>query len=64
MRCSADAGHWRGSAPTTAGLGSRLIKGVLSHELGGRVTLEYGIDGVSCRMQIPAEHWTAERGSV
>ena len=50
--------------PTTAGFGSRLINGVLSHELGGRVTLEYGIDGVSCRMQIPAEHWTAERGSV
>jgi PAS domain S-box-containing protein len=47
-------------APTTAGLGSRLIKGVLSHELGGRGTLEYGAAGVRCRMSIPSEHWSVE----
>jgi PAS domain S-box-containing protein len=47
-------------APTTSGFGSRLIKGVLSHELGGRVTLEYGAGGVRCRMIVPPEHWTME----
>ncbi|HET9061754.1 MAG TPA: HWE histidine kinase domain-containing protein [Candidatus Binatia bacterium] len=46
--------------PTTAGFGSRLIRGVLSHELGGRATLEYGEGGVRCRMSIPPEHWSAE----
>jgi PAS domain S-box-containing protein len=49
--------------PTTAGFGSRLLKGVLSHELGGHVTLEYRPWGVHCRMTIPGEHWTVEGAS-
>lgn len=47
-------------SPATVGFGSRLIEGVLSHELGGHATLEYEPDGVRCRMTIPAEHWTVD----
>jgi len=50
----------RVAMPTTAGFGSRLITGVLSHELGGRATLEYQAEGVRCRMMLPPEHWVSE----
>jgi len=42
------------TAPTHKGFGSWVIERGLSHELGGRVSLDYLPGGVDCRIDIPA----------
>lgn len=39
--------------PSRRGFGSDLIDGVITHELGGRVELDYSPEGLVCRMSIP-----------
>jgi two-component sensor histidine kinase len=51
---------WRefGGPPVAAvaaksGYGTRLIRGLVPHELGGTVDLEFAAEGVSCRVEFP-----------
>jgi PAS domain S-box-containing protein len=50
---------WRelGGPPTEvgakSGYGTRLIRGLVPHELGGTVDLEFAPEGVSCRIEFP-----------
>ena len=37
------------------GYGTRLIRGLVPHELGGTVDLEFAAEGVSCRIELPLE---------
>jgi two-component sensor histidine kinase len=37
------------------GYGTRLIRDLIPHELGGRVDLVFATDGVSCTIEIPLE---------
>jgi PAS domain S-box-containing protein len=52
---------WREvGAPRTAveaksGYGTRLIRELVPHELGGRVDLEFTAEGVSCRIEFPVD---------
>ena len=39
--------------PTRKGFGSWVIERGLAHELGGKVTLDYPVDGVTCTIDIP-----------
>jgi len=44
--------------PTTAaepksGYGTRLIRGLVPHELGGTVDLQFAATGVSCKIEFP-----------
>ncbi len=39
--------------PARTGTGTELIKGFIEHELGGRVTVRYHADGLSCRIEVP-----------
>lgn len=39
--------------PGRAGLGTKLIRGMIEHELGGAVTFTYHDDGLECRVTIP-----------
>lgn len=54
--------HWREKdgppvvAPSRRGFGSRVIEQGLSHELGGKVTLDYRAEGIVCTIYIPAPH--------
>jgi PAS domain S-box-containing protein len=38
------------------GYGTRLIRDLIPHELGGRVDLVFASDGVTCTIEIPLEH--------
>jgi PAS domain S-box-containing protein len=42
--------------PERSGFGLRLLHGLITHELGGRLWLEHGGEGMICRMTLPAEH--------
>jgi two-component sensor histidine kinase len=50
---------WRefGAPPSAVesktGYGTRLIRGLVPHELGGRVNLEFAAEGVNCRIEFP-----------
>jgi PAS domain S-box-containing protein len=52
---------WRelGGPPLTregpSGYGTRLIRGLVPHELGGKVDLVFALEGVSCTIEIPLE---------
>lgn len=54
--------HWREREgppvvmPARRGFGSRVIEQGLSHELGGKVTLDYRAEGIVCTIYIPAPH--------
>ncbi|MEZ6014890.1 MAG: HWE histidine kinase domain-containing protein [Planctomycetota bacterium] len=39
--------------PVRAGLGTTLIRGMIEHELGGAVELEFGAAGLRCHLTIP-----------
>ena len=41
---------------TKSGYGTRLIRELVPHELGGTVDLEFAAEGVSCRIEFPVEH--------
>ena len=51
--------HWRERggesvvAPARSGLGTKLIRGMIEHELGGAVTLSFEDEGLLCLMTIP-----------
>jgi two-component sensor histidine kinase len=51
--------EWRESggpaivAPMQSGYGTNLIRGLIPHELGGTVDLEFTADGVNCRIEFP-----------
>src|SRR5215471_5718253 len=38
-----------------SGYGTRLIRGLVPHELGGTVDLEFAAEGVSCRIEFPLQ---------
>jgi len=38
-----------------SGYGTRLIRGLVPHELGGTVDLEFAADGVNCRIEFPLQ---------
>jgi PAS domain S-box-containing protein len=42
------------AVPLTTGIGLRLIRGLIEHEIGGRVTFELPPEGLSCQIVIPA----------
>ena len=42
--------------PERAGFGTRLVEGVVAHELGGRATIDFRVDGVRCEILVPSEH--------
>ena len=44
------------TTPQRAGFGTRLVEGVVTHELGGRVKMEYAQEGFSCEVHIPSDH--------
>jgi PAS domain S-box-containing protein len=44
----------RATAPASGGTGLRLIRGLIEHELEGRVLIEFAPEGLSCRITIPA----------
>jgi len=52
---------WRefGGPPTPveakSGYGTRLIRELVPHELGGTVDLEFAADGLSCRIEFPLQ---------
>ena len=49
------------AAPAVRGTGLRLIRGLIEHELEGRVTLEFAPHGLLCRIVIPAATITPAR---
>jgi two-component system CheB/CheR fusion protein len=42
------------AAPSRRGTGLRLIRGLIEHELDGRVSVEFAPEGLTCRIAIPA----------
>jgi two-component sensor histidine kinase len=40
-------------AEAKSGFGTRLIRGLVPHELGGSVDLGFATEGVSCRIEFP-----------
>jgi PAS domain S-box-containing protein len=42
--------------PERAGFGTRLVHGVITHELGGTATMEFRQEGVRCEIHVPSEH--------
>jgi two-component sensor histidine kinase len=44
------------TAPQPQGLGSRLIRDILHHELGGRAELSLAPTGVRCEIEVPLAH--------
>jgi len=45
------------------GYGTRVIRGLIPHELGGTVELVHSREGVHCKLEIPA-HWIADSNPV
>lgn len=45
------------AAPTRRGFGTRMIQGVVTGELGGAFSCDYGPEGYSCRMGLPGNAW-------
>jgi hypothetical protein len=45
-------------------MGTDLIEGLISYELGGRVELNYPADGARCRVILPAEPPRVDSGPV
>lgn len=41
------------TAPDRTGFGTMLLRGVITHELRGRVELDYAAEGVRCRIRLP-----------
>jgi two-component sensor histidine kinase len=41
------------AAEAESGYGTRLIRGLVPHELGGTVDLEFAAKGVNCRIEFP-----------
>jgi PAS domain S-box-containing protein len=44
------------TAPAQASFGATLIRDLIPYELGGKVDLVFGTDGLSCRIEIPFEN--------
>jgi two-component sensor histidine kinase len=42
--------------PEREGFGTRLVQGVVSHELGGTATIDFHVTGVCCQIVVPPEH--------
>jgi len=40
---------------TKSGYGTRLIRELVPHELGGTIDLEFAAEGVSCRIEFPLQ---------
>jgi two-component sensor histidine kinase len=45
----------RVAVQTKSGYGTRLIRGLVPHELGGTVDLEFAAEGLSCRIECPLQ---------
>jgi PAS domain S-box-containing protein len=43
------------AAPSQSGYGTSLIRDLIPHELGGKVTLDFPKEGVSCEMELPVD---------
>jgi two-component sensor histidine kinase len=42
--------------PERAGFGTRLVHGVVTHELGGTAKMEFRQEGLRCEIHVPREH--------
>ena len=42
--------------PERAGFGTRLVHGVVTHELGGTAKMEFRQEGLRCEIHVPHEH--------
>lgn len=42
--------------PEKVGFGTRLVRGVVTHELGGTIEMEFDQEGLRCTIRIPGEH--------
>jgi two-component sensor histidine kinase len=51
----AEAGGPQIQPPKTQGFGCQLIERSIAHELGGAVWLEFPLEGVRCRIEVPLE---------
>lgn len=49
------------TGPVTAGLGSRLMKGLIESELGGSLRLDYNPEGLQARMRFSIDAWRHAR---
>jgi two-component system CheB/CheR fusion protein len=45
--------------PSNAGLGTRLLRGIVEHELSGHVALDYRAEGLCCRIELPRGRYEA-----
>jgi PAS domain S-box-containing protein len=52
------------AAPSRPGYGTSVIEDLIPYELGGAVDLSFAVDGVRCRIAIPARWVTAERPGI
>src|SRR5262249_3815141 len=52
------------AAKVQSGYGTRLIRNLVPHELGGAVDLAFAADGVSCRIEIPLARLSATTSPV
>jgi two-component sensor histidine kinase len=43
------------TTPAQSSFGATLIRDLIPHELGGKVDLVFGTDGLSCRIEVPFE---------
>jgi two-component sensor histidine kinase len=43
------------AAPHESGFGTNLIRDLVPHELGGKVDLSFGHEGVTCTIEVPIE---------
>ena len=41
------------SAPTTGGIGLRLIRGLIEHELGGKIVFDFTSEGLRVKLMLP-----------
>jgi PAS domain S-box-containing protein len=50
-------------APTRSGYGTSIIRDLIPFELGGAIDLAHAVDGVQCRLEIPAD-WVSRSNRV
>jgi chemotaxis family two-component system sensor kinase Cph1 len=44
------------TTPKSTGFGTRLVEGVVSHELGGEMKMTFEEEGFYCEIRLPPEH--------
>src|SRR5262249_13862943 len=52
------------STPKASGYGTSIIRELIPYELGGTVDLTFAPSGVRCRLEVPAQCVSSDRGAV